>query len=367
MFAEMLDHYILQNWILILILFAFVVFLVSTALIDKKATRRLFFLIGEIFVLSLCVFCEFHFAHEEFKDIAVLRTVRTVLMAIRYSAAPMLLAHVIFTVVKRMKALVFIPAGALAVIDIVSIPTGIVFSLSEENKLIRGPLGYLPFIIAGLYCAFLIYILIKRSNKRSVEIIPIILLAVSFVSCITFPFIFRADFAQLFCPTIAVALFIYYVFSILSLVKKDALTGLLNRQAYYSETSRNYKDITAIISIDMNGLKKVNDTYGHQAGDEALIALAICFSRACKVNQSAYRMGGDEFAIVCRKNTEEEVLKLIERINELVSKTKYTCSIGYSFQKDGHTELEELLKVSDERMYTAKAEYYKEHPTGDIK
>ena len=78
-------------------------------------------------------------------------------------------------------------------------------------------------------------------------------------------------------------------------------------------------------------------------------------------------MGGDEFAIVCRKNTEEEVLKLIERINELVSKTKYTCSIGYSFQKDGHTELEELLKVSDERMYTAKAEYYKEHPTGDIK
>ena len=65
MFAEMLDHYILQNWILILILFAFVVFLISTALIDKKATRRLFFLIGEIFVLSICVFCEFHFAHDD--------------------------------------------------------------------------------------------------------------------------------------------------------------------------------------------------------------------------------------------------------------------------------------------------------------
>ena len=367
MFLDMFEQYILQNWILILILFAFIVFLISTALIDKKATRRLFFLIGEIFVLSLCVFTEFYFAKDDFASDVNYRILRTVLMAIRYSAAPILLAHVIFTVVKRMKPLVFIPAGVLAIVDIVSIPTGIVFSINDTNDLVKGPLGYLPFIIAALYCAFLIFILIKRSNKRLLEIIPIALLALSFISCIVFPFIFRSNFAQIFCPTIAVALFIYYVFSILLLVKKDALTGLLNRQAYYSETSRNYKDITAIISIDMNGLKKVNDTYGHQAGDEALIALAICFSRACKVNQSAYRMGGDEFAIVCRKNSEQEVLDLIKRINEYVAKTKYTCSIGYSFQKDGHTELEELLKVSDERMYTAKAEYYKEHPTGDIK
>ena len=70
-----------------------------------------------------------------------------------------------------------------------------------------------------------------------------------------------------------IALFIYHVFSILQLTKKDALTGLLNRQAYYGETSRSFKDITAIISLDMNGLKKINDTYGHDAGDEALITL----------------------------------------------------------------------------------------------
>ena len=354
MFLDMFEQYILQNWILILILFAFIVFLISTALIDKKATRRLFFLIGEIFVLSLCVFTEFYFA-----DDIKYRLLRTILMAVRYSAAPILLAHVIFTVVKRMKPLVFIPAGVLAILDIVSIPTGIVFAINDENNLVRGPLGYLPFIVAALYCAFLIFILIKRSNKRLIEIIPIALLALSFISCIVFPFIFRSNFAQIFCPTIAVALFIYYVFSILLLVKKDALTGLLNRQAYYSETSRAYKDITAIVSIDMNGLKKINDTYGHQAGDEALITLAICFKRSCNVRQSAYRMGGDEFAIVCYKNTEEEVLKLIERINEHVGKTKYTCSIGYCFQKDGRIELDELLKVSDEKMYQNKAEYYK--------
>ena len=178
MFLNMFEQYILQNWILILILFAFIVFLISTALIDKKATRRLFFLIGEIFVLSLCVFTEFYFA-----DDINYRLLRTILMAVRYSAAPILLAHVIFTVVKRMRPLVFIPAGVLAIVDIVSIPTGIVFGINDENKLVRGPLGYLPFIIAALYCAFLIFILVKRSNKRLIEIIPIALLAVSFISC----------------------------------------------------------------------------------------------------------------------------------------------------------------------------------------
>ena len=353
---EMFKEYILQNWILILILFAFIIFLISTAFLDRKATRRLYFLIGEVFVLSIVVFVEFYFAKQP-----AYNTLRTVLMAIRYSAAPILLAHVIFTTVKKMKWFVFIPAGALFIVDIVSIFTGIVFALDDNADLVRGPLGYLPFIVAGLYCAFLIFILIKRSNKRFLEIIPIALLAVSFASGVVFPFIFGPEFAQIFCPTIAVALFIYYVFSILSLAKKDALTGLLNRQAYYAETSRAYKDITAIVSLDMNGLKRVNDTYGHAAGDEALLTLAICFAKACKFRQSAYRMGGDEFAIVCHKNTEEEVLQLIERINKFVGETKYTCSVGYSYQKDGHKELDDLLKLSDDRMYENKAEYYRTH------
>ena len=359
---DIFKGYVLENWILIVILVAFVIVLATTSILSKKATYRLYILIAAVFLLSISVFIEFYF-----EKINVYHTARTVLMAIRYSATPFIIAQVIFAHVKKIKPFLFIPAAVLAVVDIVSIFTGIVFSVNESGEMSRGVLGYFPFIITGLYCAFLIYILYHRSNKRALEIIPIVFLAVAFLSGLIFPFIYGADYSKLFCPTVGAALFIHYVFSILELTKKDALTGLLNRQAYYSETSRNYKDITAIVSIDMNGLKKVNDTYGHQAGDEALIALAICFSRACKVNQSAYRMGSDEFAIVCRKNTEEEVLKLIERINELVGKTKYTCSIGYSFQKDGHTELEELLKVSDERMYTAKAKYYKEHPTGDIK
>lgn len=349
----MFKSYILQNWILILILLAFAIILFTTSFLDKKSTRRMFILIASVFVLSIIVFVEFYYeADPNYK------VLRTVLMSIRYSATPLILSLIILALVKKAKAFVFIPSGILLIIDIVSIFTGIVFKIDENNKLVRGPLGYLPFIVAGLYCAALIVLLVYRSNKRPLEIIPIAFLAISFISGLVFPFLLGPAFSQIFCPTIAIALFIYYVFSILQLTKKDALTGVLNRQAYYVEVSKSAKDITAIISLDMNGLKTINDTYGHDAGDEALITLSYCFTRACTMKQSVYRMGGDEFVIVCYKTSEEEVVKLIEQIKKNVSETKYTCSIGYHYQKDGSLKIDDLLKASDTEMYLDKAEYY---------
>ena len=353
---DMFKSYILQNWILILILVAFFIILITTSFLDKKATRRTLILIGAIFILSITVFVEFYFE----KDPNYI-TLRTILMAIRYSSTPLIVSLLIFALVRRAKWFVFIPAVALLIIDIVSIPTGIVFSINSENTLVRGPLGYLPFIVIGLYCVFLIYILIAHSNKRSLEIIPIVFLAAALLTGVAFPFILGSDFSKIFVPIIGIALFIYYVFSILQFTKKDALTGLLNRQAYYIETTKFFKDITAIISIDMNGLKKVNDTHGHDVGDEALVELSLCFARACKNKQSAYRIGGDEFVIVCYKTSEKEVLELIDRIKKYVANTDYTCSIGYAYRKDGVLEIDDLIKESDEQMYLDKAEFYKHH------
>ncbi len=351
---EAFKTYLLQNWILVLILAAFAIILATTAFVDKKTTRRFYVLIGSVFALSVLVFIEFYYGSDP-----QYVTLRTVLMSIRYSATPFIVALVIFALVKRQRWFVFIPAVLLLVINIISIFTGIVFKIDSSNTLIRGPLGYFPFIIAGLYCAFLIFILVKRSNKRSFEIIPIVFLSAALISGVIFPFVFGSDFSQIFCTTIAVALFIYYVFLIVQLTKMDALTGVLNRQAYEIETTKFGKDITAVISIDMNGLKKINDTQGHLAGDEALVTLALCFARACRVRESVYRMGGDEFVIVCRKVNEEEVIKLIERIKHFVSATKYTCSIGYAYSEEGFDNLEQSLKESDEKMYKEKSEFYK--------
>ena len=110
----------------------------------------------------------------------------------------------------------------------------------------------------------------------------------------------------------------------------------------------------------MNGLKQLNDNIGHAAGDEALVTLSVCFIRSLKHRQSGYRIGGDEFLIVCRKTSKEEVLQIVERIKKYVSETKYSCAIGYAFNLEGDKPISDLLKESDKMMYQEKENYYRE-------
>ena len=313
----------------------------------------MYVLIFGVFLLSFIVFAEF-----EYTAYSVNKALRGVLMALRYSATPFIISQIIYTLVKRQTVYIFIPSAVLTVIDFVSISTGIVFKIEDDNSFSRGTLGYLPFVVAGLYSIALIYLLIRRSNKKLMEIIPILFLSLALLSGLVFPFVFGSDFSQIFCSTVATALFVYYVFEILQQTKKDSLTGLLNRHAYHSDICKNPAEITALVSTDMHGLKTLNDTMGHAAGDEALLTLALCFHKALKSRQFGYRIGGDEFLILCRKTSQEDVTELIKRIEDRVGETKYNCAIGYSYCAVGKKSIEDMLRESDIMMYAAKERYY---------
>ncbi|MBE6127112.1 MAG: GGDEF domain-containing protein [Erysipelotrichaceae bacterium] len=348
-------EYFIQNWALVLILLAFAIMLWVTIFLDRKTVRRMYILIVFLFLLSICVYTEFRLAETKHYP-----ELRLAMMAIRYSATPVIVAFIIFTLVKRARWYVFLPVVALTVLNVISIWTGIVFGLDANGELVRGALGYFPYIAVGIYSFFLVFILIRQSNKQAVEIVPIAFLAFTFASGLVFPFVMGKEYSKIFCSTIAVGLFVYYVFSILQLTTKDALTGLLNRQAYYSFVRKNSKDITAIVSIDMNGLKTINDNQGHLAGDEALTTLALCFTKATKNKQYVYRIGGDEFVIVCKKTSKADLKLMIKSIKENVAETEYSCSIGYSFAFNGEKTPEEMAKESDAMMYAHKAKFYSE-------
>ena len=347
----MFKEYLLQNWALILILLAFAISLATTVFLEKRSIIRLYVLIVSIFILSIIVYIEF-----STDNVAL----RNVLMAIRYSATPFIIALITHALVKKMRWFIYLPASALLILDIVSIFTGIVSSIDENNEMVRGPLWVTPYVFVGIYSVLLIFLLVRRSNKRLIEMIPIGFMAFALGSGLVLPFIFKADYAKVFSVSIAIALFAYYEFSVLQLTKKDSLTGLLNRHAYFADISRDPKSISALVSIDMNGLKAINDTEGHDAGDEALSALSLCFRRALKGKESGYRVGGDEFIIVCRRTKEEEVLALVERIKKNVSETKYSCAIGYGLNLDGNKDIDQLLRESDAMMYSDKDKYYEE-------
>ena len=352
----MIKDYIIQNWALVLVLFAFAVSLKMTVFLDKRTIRRMLVMIVAVFLLSVSVFTEFRLA-----DSGTYRGLRLTLMAIRYSSTPFLIAMIVFTMVRRFRWFVFIPAIVMAAVNVLSIFDGVVFAIGADHELVRGPLGYFPYVTAGFYCVFAIYVLYQRSNKTASELIPIAFYCFTFISDLILPFVIGRDFAQFFCATISIALFVHYVFSILQQTKKDALTGALNRQAYYADIETDPAEITALVSLDLNGLKTINDTYGHAAGDEALITLSICFIRALGRKQSLYRVGGDEFVIVCRKISHIEASQLVERIKKNVADTKYSCSIGYSYSINGSKPIDTLLKESDNMMYEEKARYHKAH------
>ena len=352
----MFKDYLLQNWPLILITAAFTISLISTVFMEKKRIVRLHMINVIILLLSIVVFIEFRIAKNP-----DYRQIRAVLTAIRYSATPFIMGLIAFALVKKQNWMIFIPAMVLALLNVISIFTGIIFTIDKSNSLVRTPfMGYLPYIVTGLYGAFLITILIMRSNKRLIEIIPIVFMALAIGSGLILPFIFGSDYASMFCITISIALFAYYELTILQLTKKDSLTGLLNRHAYYADLKNDAEEITALVSIDMNSLKYLNDNFGHAAGDEALLTLALCFNSALRRKQAGYRVGGDEFMIICRKTTKEEVLALLERIRKKVSETKYSCAIGYSYRVSKEQTIEELLRESDSMMYKEKDLYYQE-------
>ena len=161
-------EYVIQNWTLILIAIAFAITLKIIGLQDRVTVKRMYILTAGVLCLSFVVFTEFYLV-----DIGGYLTLRTVLMAFRYSATPIITAMIVFAL-QKMRWFIFIPALMLTAVNIISIFTGIVFSLDDDGTLRRGLLGYLPYIVAGLYGVVTIYILYRDSNKLYTEILPIV-------------------------------------------------------------------------------------------------------------------------------------------------------------------------------------------------
>ena len=109
----------------------------------------------------------------------------------------------------------------------------------------------------------------------------------------------------------------------------------------------------------MNGLKKLNDTQGHDMGDQALKEIGKCLAAVSDRNTSAYRVGGDEFTVLFLRQNRESVERIVQQIKDSVSRTGYSVSVGY-VMKSEDTGLDDMLHESDLNMYKDKAAYYQQ-------
>ncbi len=156
--------------------------------------------------------------------------------------------------------------------------------------------------------------------------------------------------------------------NLIRITMTDEMTRLFNRRCYDEDLREHRKDELpdnfVLFSIDVNGLKTVNDTKGHAAGDELIKGAANCLALSVGNKGKVYRTGGDEFMAVVYTEEPEEICDTIRMKTKEwrgVYTDEITMSVGYAAHKDQpDASIDDLEHIADAAMYAEKERFYKE-------
>ncbi len=152
-------------------------------------------------------------------------------------------------------------------------------------------------------------------------------------------------------------------------VVTDPLTGLHNRRYFEQALDEYLKEFTrvkaplALLTLDLDHFKSVNDTYGHDAGDTVLKQISERLRRLTREHDIVARTGGEEFCIIAPFAREDQIRPFAERVCRMIGEMgvdlghvilRPTVSIGVASTSDGVRTPQQLIKLSDERLYRAK-------------
>ncbi|WP_149892585.1 sensor domain-containing diguanylate cyclase [Roseibium aestuarii] len=155
--------------------------------------------------------------------------------------------------------------------------------------------------------------------------------------------------------------------ALLEISAKDHLTGVLHRRSYEEEApaylaeNRKAGRPVALLVIDIDHFKQVNDRFGHQTGDQVLKEIAGILTRNLRTDDHLYRVGGEEFVLLCERLTVEGAVSLAERLRRTIEQAQVpglaepvSVSIGVSAMPQDGRELSDLFARADQRLYAAK-------------
>lgn len=275
----------------------------------------------------------------------------------------------------KLKYLDLIPLLATIVVQQFAFGTHWVFWYDASNTFHRGPLGFVSHGVTVFYLleASLQVVLAKKYNRK--VNIPMIVAVLLYV---VFAMVFES-FLNIRSLGISSGVFsiVFFMFSLQSnclttLTKKlqnlseiDYLSDLYNR--YAGEKRINdclqSKSSGVFCIMDIDRFKSVNDTYGHAAGDNAIVSVANAIKSACGKDDVAMRLGGDEFAIFFPNYTEEDqtrpfVESLIANLQNVVlpenPSYRISVSLGLAEVGNGLSTFDNLYRSADAKLYEAK-------------
>ncbi len=254
---------------------------------------------------------------------------------------------------KRVRALITIPSLVNILVSFSAFFTEKVFSYTENNVLIRGPLILVPFAVSFLYFVILIIEGIhnmKMGDKRETMLVLFIFM----LSTVTTTMEVKWAFKGILPASCILGTIFYYMHFMSDSYSYDKLTDACIRNRLYEDV-RDLNEPYGVIALDVNDLKRINDTCGHLMGDQALIAVSHAARDCLPRNARLYRIGGDEFVIICRTREEAKVTALAQQIRKAISATPYTAAMGSAIRSDGET-LETVIARADALLYQNKQE-----------
>lgn len=153
------------------------------------------------------------------------------------------------------------------------------------------------------------------------------------------------------------------------LAHQDSLIDLPNRRGFIRQLERliarldRYDEPSAMLYVDVDGLKQVNDSHGHAAGDAALIHVAALLVDGVRTTDCVARLGGDEFGVLLTRVTEQEAMETAARLLDRAEKCEFRCdgeavplgfAVGVTMVERGDTA-EAVIARADREMYAQKA------------
>ena len=350
-----MDYLLGRHFISLALILLFAIWLIA-----QRATRD-----KELRYFWLTLICCFFLILEDLFETSAsldpsLRFWRTLLSVAGYflrSAATVGLVLVVCRPEQRRKTL-WLPCLLNLLLCSTAFFTDLVFGFNEDYVFYRGPLGFVPFVVPLFYLGVLLWLTFRHFGDNGRKADQLILLPCA-VLCLVSAGLDATRGGVRLHEAIMISCIFFYVFLRSYDVRRDSLTLLLNRQSLYEDCESLDKNICAAASLDMNGLKTINNAEGHRAGDEALKKIGETILATLDANMRAYRIGGDEFVILFSDMDEITVREKINRIRKSLEESGCSLSAGYVMREENE-DPESLLRRSDLKMFENKALYYKD-------
>lgn len=274
--------------------------------------------------------------------------------------------------IRKRRNLYMLPFGLVVLVNAINVKTGWIFYYDSANVYHRGEFYIIHIMTAVLYIITAVGIVLVAASGQDKAKARETYGLLGFVTAPAITILIQASFygVSLIPFGITISLLMIFLQRIIAMITKDHLTGLDNYRAFEKKLEEKIRSVTDedklfVMMIDANYFKTINDTFGHDAGDEALVKIAQCLRLACNSRDYIARLGGDEFVVVGVRRNEEQIEDLSwnihSNLDEETRKSDYLLSVstGYEIYDDRkHRTGAELYKKADEKMYENKRLYH---------